>query len=38
MHHGTPLTGWQVAATMVQHRLWHGAQICMIREARAALE
>ncbi|MBD3176811.1 MAG: hypothetical protein GF320_16655 [Armatimonadia bacterium] len=38
MHHGTPLTGWQVAATMVQHRLWHGAQICMIREAKAALE
>jgi uncharacterized damage-inducible protein DinB len=33
MHHGRPLKGWEVLACMVQHRLWHGGQIAMIRSA-----
>jgi len=35
MHHGQPLLGWQVVATMVQHRLWHAGQIALIRDAYA---
>ena len=35
MHHGHAMTGWQVVAAMVQHRLWHAGQIALIREAYA---
>ncbi|HQK95373.1 MAG TPA: hypothetical protein PLD23_17890, partial [Armatimonadota bacterium] len=27
MHHGHAMTGWQVVACMIQHRMWHGGQI-----------
>jgi uncharacterized damage-inducible protein DinB len=33
MHHGHDMTGWQVVACMIQHRLWHGGQIALIRDA-----
>jgi hypothetical protein len=33
MHHGHPMAGWQVIAAMLQHRLWHGGQIALIRDA-----
>jgi len=35
MHHGQPLYGWQVVATMIQHRLWHAGQVSLIRDAYA---
>jgi hypothetical protein len=37
MHHGHPMMGWQVIAAMVQHRLWHGGQIALIRDAYAGV-
>jgi hypothetical protein len=27
------MTGWQVIASMLQHRLWHAGQIALIRDA-----
>jgi len=33
MHHGHPLTGWQVVAAMAQHDAWHAGQIVLMREA-----
>jgi len=35
MHHGHQMTGWQVIACMIQHRLWHAGQIAMVRDAYA---
>jgi hypothetical protein len=37
MHHGVPLTGWQVVACMAQHDAWHGGQISILRDSYAAL-
>ncbi|MBM3473368.1 MAG: DinB family protein [Armatimonadetes bacterium] len=37
MHHGVPLTGWQVVACMAQHDAWHGGQVSILRDMYAAL-
>lgn len=37
MHHGVPLTGLEVVATMVEHDAWHAGQVSVIREAYSAL-
>jgi uncharacterized damage-inducible protein DinB len=37
MHHGHPLTGWQVVACMAQHDAWHGGQVSILRDMYAAL-
>jgi len=37
MHHGHDMAGWQVVACMIQHRMWHGGQIALIRDAYAGV-
>jgi len=37
MHHGVPLTGWQVGACMVAHDAWHAGQVSLLRDAYAGM-